>query len=567
MSQHEIVVLKFGSSILADSKHITQAIHEAYQYLRKGQKVLAVVSALGSTTDDLLAASQAVLNDPLATPDPKYLAELLATGEITATALFALALDNAGIPVAKLDHSALTTEGDLLDASPLALDQARIDELFDHYAVVVLPGFIGKNKENALTLLGRGGSDFTAVFAANRLQAKACVLYKDTAGIYDRDPNNALGVAARQYQYLHYQDGLKLEYPVVQHKALAFAQQQKFGFFVRAIDNAQGTEIGSRPSKFYEDSIAAPKLKVALIGLGTVGLGVYKHLTDAHSGFEVVGIAVKNLAKHQHHHLPKGLLTDNLEALLNKESDVVIELMGGVDVAHEVIKTALQTGRHVITANKALLAEQGVALNKLAETQGVKILFSASVAGAVPVLEKIAALKTRGKAIKSIKGIFNGTCNFILDKIQEGFDFKEALSLAQKAGFAEADPSLDINGTDAAQKLCIVARSVFGVEPDKIEFSGIENIDLNFVRAPGQVVRLIGECQRQDNKVYATLKPKAVPIHDPLAGIKANHNCALIETAEGELIKIQGKGAGRWPTAVSVYADLLELKQSLGAYA
>lgn len=568
MNKHKIAVIKFGSSVLTAVADIPAAIHETYQYLREGYKVLVVISAIGHTTDELVNLNSQIFNDPKIVPQPRAYAELLSAGETIAAALFTIALDHAGVPALKLDHRCLQTVGSVTDAQPQQFDKEKITQLFNQYAVLVMPGFIGCNVADAITLLGRGGSDFSAVFAAWSLKAERCILYKNTDGIFDQDPE-AENVVARRYQTLSYTDCLKIPYPVVQHKALQFAQEKNFAFVVKALGSSQGTYIGN-VTALAEKQNTNRKLKIILLGLGTVGFGVYRNLLASSDRFEIVGIGIKNPVKHAHHEIPSQIISNNIDEILSRECDVVVELIGEPALSQQLIIDALRKRRHVVTANKCLIAEKGAYLSELAAEQGVKLFYSAAVAGAVPVLETVAALKKINdkQVIKSITGILNGTCNFILDKVSQGETFVAAIKLAQTAGFAEADPSLDINGLDAAQKLTIISRWAFNQKLEKLDVCGIEHLDEKTVQTAAkndQVVKLVAHCTWDQHGVQASVKPVFLPRMHRLASVSGENNCILIQTLQDEIIELHGKGAGRWPTAEAVYADLLDLShQALG---
>ncbi|HVV68841.1 MAG TPA: homoserine dehydrogenase [Gammaproteobacteria bacterium] len=558
-----VVVVKFGSSVLSKVEAIPEAIHAVYQYLRNGYKVLVVVSAIGDTTDYLINESKKLIGDENSALPPLEYAALLATGEISAAALFAIGLDRAGIKARKVDHRCLTTQGPILNADPISLDTTLINQLFAEYSVLVIPGFIGCDLASEVTLLGRGGSDYTAIFAGWALNAKKCVIYKDTPGIFDLDPNE-YAPDAQHFECITFNDCLKTSYEVIQHKAVKFAQSKNFQFIVKSLTSVSQTLVGSETSIVALPSRRHPrKLKVALLGLGTVGLGVYKHLLANRQLFEVVGVAVKNIAKHQHHDTRPGLVSDNIDEILARESDVVVELIGGIAEPGKWIEAALRQGRNVVTANKALIAEQGLALSQLADENNAHLYYSAAVAGAVPILEILKHIKNKPEnTVQSITGILNGTCNFVLEKIKEGKTFSEALHIAQLHGFAESDPSFDIEGLDAAQKATIISRFAFGRDPDSILVEGIQDVCENHLReqyAQGNIIKLIASCVLNDGKIQANIKPVALHYTHPLAAISGANNAIVIETGHQEAIHLHGKGAGRWPTAEAVFADLLTL--------
>jgi len=285
-------------------------------------------------------------------------------------------------------------------------------------------------------------------------------------------------------------------------------------------------------------------LRVALLGHGTVGGGVYQRMVELPGHFCVTGVAVRDPGKHEI------AADDRCWRVLRRPGDVVVELIGGTSLAAKVIAASLKLGRHVVTANKAVMALHGPRLEALARANGVRLLDSASVGGAMPALETVRRL---AGSVRSLSGVLNGTCNFILDELERGVPFAQALEAAQRAGYAEADPRLDLDGTDAAQKLVVLARAAFGRAPAVARKTGIEGLSPQVVRAArarGNAIRLVASCTAD----RAEVAPRELPLSHPLAGCAGEENRLLVD---GHLI--QGAGAGRWPTAEAVLADLLDL--------
>ncbi|HEX2549310.1 MAG TPA: homoserine dehydrogenase, partial [Gammaproteobacteria bacterium] len=353
------------------------------------------------------------------------------------------------------------------------------------------------------------------------------------------------------YETLSYEDCLKIPYPVVQHKAIKFAKAHDYHFSVKSLNGKTETKVGF-VSKIYEEEYIHQKKRIILLGLGTVGYGVYQHLTASPHLFEIVGIGVSNPEKHAN--ISADLFTD-LDELFKRDADIVIELIGGLAIAEKYITKALQKKCHVITANKLLIAEKGSELHNLAALHSVNIIYSAAVCGAVPVLEFLSQFKRHypRDEIQSITGILNGTCNFILDEMSDGSSYKKALARATKEGFAESDPFLDISGLDTAHKLKILARLAFQKELPHLVVQGInENIK-------EQSTKLIAHCELKGNQLQAFVLPQAISKDHPLINIKNVDNGVLIKTIQGKTFYLRGKGAGRLPTALAVYADLLAI--------
>ncbi|HZW11277.1 MAG TPA: hypothetical protein VFF69_15345 [Phycisphaerales bacterium] len=236
-----IIVLKFGGSVLLDELHVRAAAEEVSRFVREGYRVVAVVSALEGTTDRLLA--QARQYGPR--PHEAATATLLATGELTSTALLGLALDTFGVSVETLDAAGvgLRTTGEVLDSSPVALDTVAVRSALARVRAIVVPGFVGRDERNRTTLLGRGGSDLTALFIARHLGAE-CRLVKDVDGLYEWDPARP-GPAPRRYATLSWEGALALDGTIVQHKAVRWARDHGLSFDVGALGAARATRVGA----------------------------------------------------------------------------------------------------------------------------------------------------------------------------------------------------------------------------------------------------------------------------------------------------------------------------------
>ncbi|HET9741413.1 MAG TPA: homoserine dehydrogenase [Terriglobales bacterium] len=570
MRRDPLVVLKFGSSVLRSEADLPRAVHEIYRWLRRGHSVLAVVSAFGNTTDDLLASARRYTEEP----QEGALALLLSTGEKRCAALLSLALDRAGICAATLDPArlGLRTSGRVLNAEPVRINVGAVRRALEQSSVVVVPGFIGQMQDGSTSLLGRGGSDLSALFLAAHLNASRCRLLKDVGGVYESDPN--LG-RSRRYRSISWDDAVALGGRIVQSKALRFAREHNLRFEVAGLGEERATTVGANVTEFYTEHCAEAPLRVTLLGLGTVGWGVYQELLAHPDLFEVVGVAAKHREKHDGR-VPAHLFSTDIFAIAARECDVVIELIGGVHPAVECIAAALEAGKHVVSANKAAIA-QAPNLHNIARRNGVKLLYSAAVGGAVPVLEQLEQLAQLNE-ICAIDGVLNGTTNFILHEVARGIPFEQAVASAQAAGLAEADPSSDLDGSDVACKLVLIARAC-GVEISlgEVRRTGITEIDPRHVfdlSKSGSAVRLVGSIRRASEEtqqaaslvassgppIYvAEVKPAVLEASHPLARTRREDNCVVVEFQNGEKKILRGKGAGRWPTTESVLADLFTL--------
>jgi len=556
--QQELTVLKFGGSVLRTEADLRTAVHEVYRWIRRGGKVIAVVSAFEGTTDRLIGQGQGVTPeaDPVATP------LLLATGELTTASLVVLALRRAGVAATALSPAAagLRTDGAGVDANPVSIDRAAIRRELESHSVVVVPGFVGVDERQQFTLLGRGGSDLTALFVASELGATRCRLIKDVDGLYEHDP--ALpGPPPRRFEAISWDDALKLDEGIVQHKALRFARSRGLSFDVGAFNRDSATRVGPHNTRFARGDQKRP-LRVVLLGLGTVGLGVYESIRALPESFTVVGVGCRDRAKAVAAGVPEGIVYTDMVRAIGLEADVVVEAIGGIRPAAALIDAALRLGRDVVTANKSVIAADGERLLGVAEASGSRLRFSVAVGGSVPVLECVRALEET-VGVRRVEGVLNGTCNFVLNEVQGGTGFAEAVRLAQVAGFAEADPVRDLSGVDAAEKLAVIAQFALG---ETLEAADIRSEELSEAAVwssaggAGSVLRQIAWLERVDGgEVRACVELRRVAARDAFFDLPGATNRVRIQTWDGEWHTLAGAGAGRWPTTESVVADLLDL--------
>jgi len=555
----EMAVLKFGSSILRDVHAVPAAVHEIYRHVQEGQTVVAVVSALMGETDRLLEMARALDEEA----DPWRIAEFLSTGERQSALLLSMALERSGLTCAVIEPASieLRAEGDPLDSDPVSLDAESLHRQLSSIQVVVLPGFYAIDEAGRTVLLGRGGSDDTALFIARELGA-ACRLVKDVGGIFERDPA-VPGPAPRRYANIHWDEALGVAGKLVQPKAIRYARTHNLSFEVSALNTPTGSIVGPGPTRLVDGpgTVQGP-MTVALFGLGTVGYGVYRALSAHPEAFDIVGVAVRERAKRRDG-VPERLLTDNIDDLLAREADLAIDVLAGDGPSGYVIEQALQAGRDAITANKEVMAARGVELEELAHRNGRLLRCSASVGGSLPAIETVRRISANGRVI-SIEGVLNGTCNFILDSLAAGVPFDVALADAQRLGFAESDPSFDLSGRDAASKLRILARHAFGIdladtEMEVVGITGIDHEQASEARHSGEEIRLVARCEQTAEGYTAAVRPVRLPAEDPLAQVRGANNLLRLRLEAGDTVVVTGRGAGRWPTSESVFADVMEI--------
>jgi homoserine dehydrogenase len=330
------------------------------------------------------------------------------------------------------------------------------------------------------------------------------------------------------------------------------------------------SEVSSR-----ERNTLTPPISVGMAGLGTVGTGVYK-IFENHPAVQIEKIAVQDIAKSRSiPNLPTDCLLSNPMAIARDPSlKILIEVMGGSDLAKALVVEALTHKKHVVTANKELIAKHGPELFALAKVNGVRLMFEGAVAGGIPIILPL-KLSLAANHILEIAGILNGTTNYILSKMtEEGCSFEQALQEAQAKGFAEADPTNDVEGLDTAYKIAILSGISYKtwIDPQAIYRQGITQItavDIENARTLGYALKLIGLARHQEeNTAGKTLldirvQPMLVPHGHPLASIRLENNAIWIRGHAVGDVMFYGKGAGEMPTASAVSADVLAIAQDL----
>jgi homoserine dehydrogenase len=319
-------------------------------------------------------------------------------------------------------------------------------------------------------------------------------------------------------------------------------------------------------------------IRIGVLGCGNVGAPLVQLIEaqapsiEARTGLklEVATVAVRNLSKDRGIALPDGMLTRDAFAVVNDPTiDLVVEVIGGIEPARELISTALANGKPVITGNKELLANVGTELYALADAAGVDLLFEASVAGGIPLMRALRE-SLRGEPVTRVMGIVNGTTNFILTKMtEEGADYMAALSEAQALGFAERDPTADVEGFDAGAKTAIIATIAFGVKvvAGDVYHEGISRItaaDIAVAKRLGYVVKLLGIAEQLGTgEVAVRVHPAMVPVTHPLASVRESYNAVFVEGRAVGSLMFYGRGAGGSPTASAVLGDVIDAAVNL----
>jgi homoserine dehydrogenase len=334
------------------------------------------------------------------------------------------------------------------------------------------------------------------------------------------------------------------------------------------------SSILSRPAEQASAARAAP-LGIALYGCGTVGSGLVQVLrareavVDRRVPLELLHVVVRDLAKPRPVTHKDGVLSRSLmPPIADPRVQIVVELIGGLEPAHTLIAHALRSGKHVITANKAVIATHGAELESLAAQNRVLFKYGAAVGGAIPILHTL-----RGplghEPVKSIRGIVNGTTNYILTQMAEQeMSFDAALASAQALGFAEADPFADVSGLDAAQKIVILARHAFGrwVSLDEVKVTGIDGIsasDIRAARAERSALKLVADARMVGDQIRMHVAPALVTPDDPLYAIRNEMNAIIIDTEYSGPLILAGAGAGGRPTGSAVFSDIARVARAI----
>ena len=319
------------------------------------------------------------------------------------------------------------------------------------------------------------------------------------------------------------------------------------------------------------------EVRVGVLGFGTVGAGVvegilrHREVMRERSGVDLVlaKIADLDITTPRGFEVPDGLLTTNAdEVVSNPDIEIVVETIGGTSIAKTLVLSALRHGKCVVTANKKLLAEHGREIFGAAEENNVEIYFGASVGGGIPII-RVLREGLVANEIESIQGILNGTCNYILTRMaREGADFGEVLKDAQRLGYAEADPSLDIDGFDTAHKACILASLAYGFPPafNEVQVEGIRSlsgVDVRYAAELGYSIKLLALVAKDGDAVEVGVHPTLIPQSHMLSSVNGSFNAAWVKGDMSDETLYYGRGAGRAPTAATVIADVVSLAESL----
>lgn len=543
-------VLKFGSSVLRTAADLPRVAGEIYRQRRAGKRMIVVVSALARETDQLFELARLAAGDG----SEEGVADLVSLGEEKTAALLNIACRRVGLDakVLRPEDLCIRTMGGGLDADPLSIDLPRLSRLAARHDLLIVPGFVGIDDSGARALLGRGGSDFTAIFIGGEIGAECVRLYKDVDGVFDHDP--ADGVVARKYDEVSWADCLEVARPLLQPRSMEYARARGVRLEVEAIGSDAPTRVGpvTRPP---QPRIEEPRLRVAIAGFGAVGQALFARLQDE-PRFDVTSILVKDAEKLRGSQAP-AQLTASVEQFLSTEADILIEATSDLGAARSLCRAFLSGGRPAVTASKKLVA--GYLPELLGSTPGGDLRYSATVGGGVPALETARLAWAQGRICR-IHGILNGTVNFVLGELAEGASFEAAVASARLAGFAEADPSEDLCGRDVDAKLRILAAESFG-SFDSLDLQ-IEPLDdglVGRIRASGERWIQFASLIREGRSVSGGVR--FIPAHQArdLPALERERNLLSISLEDGRNWVASGRGAGGLPTAEAIIGDLYDI--------
>ena len=449
--------------------------------------------------------------------------------------------------------------GEPLDGEPFGVNLKHIEELLAEYSVLVVPGFFGTDAFGRTQLLGRGGSDLTAVFLAVSLGAERVRLLKDRDGVYESDP--AVGDShPRRFATLNYAEALKVAGKLIQPKAVAFLESHQARAEVAALARPYQT-VGHGGETQLARGAPSQVCKVVILGLGTVGFGVYQRLLAFPEQFRVLGVLVRDRKKYEAAGVPSELLHTSRETLRALAPTLIVDALPGVEPSGSLLASYLAQEIDVVSANKAVIADRGASLGRVAQISGATLRYAAAVGGSTPMLEVVSGAGERGE-IESIAAVLNGTCNFVLDRCADSDTLKIAVAEAQRRGFAEADPSDDLSGRDAERKLRILAWQGFGATLDAVPHQALtDNVAQQAHEAArvGVKLRQVARISRKGNRVAAAVGFELAESRSLFGALVGEWNALEVKYASGEMVALHGRGAGRWPTSEAVMADVFDV--------
>jgi homoserine dehydrogenase len=550
----DIIVLKFGGSVLRSQADVPTAVHEIYRWYRAGWRVVAIASALGDSTARLLNKAHELADDP----QPHAMAELLASGERQAAALLGIALDRVGVPCRVIDprEVGLTVSGTVLDGDASAVHVEQLQTFLESTPVLVLAGF-GYGADGRLQTLGPGGSDHSAVYLAHALRANRCRLLKDVDGVYDADPAMTPAPSLQRFSALGYADALELATTLIQPKAVRLLDHYSARAEVAAIASPYESIIGRFGRTPAQPAPSTPT-RVLILGMGETGRGIHRRVAAMSEHFTVIGALIRD----GHKYGDDGItLFGSLHEAMAQHPDVVIDALPGIEPAHSLVSHFLERGISVVSANVSLISETGPKLGALAARCNAYLRYSAAVGGSAPMLETLRR-EMHHDDIHSIAAVFSGAASHILERFSKGFAFEELILNA----CTETDATHlheELTGASSVRKLRVLARHAFGHDPDAWHVSALDAESLRRARDASTkncTLRLVARAWKISHRVFGQLQLEALDTRNPLAQVQPEWDRLLITRSNGQEVVIQGRGCGRWPTTEALMADLLDVR-------
>ncbi|MEL6370065.1 MAG: homoserine dehydrogenase [Pseudomonadota bacterium] len=561
-------VFKFGSSVLHRPEDLRRVVSLLYQRTRYGRPIVAVVSAFAGVTDDLIKEANLFGAGRNSIHSPR----LISLGEERTAALLALACDEAGLDARVLGARQLDlrAEGPSYNASPVSINRRVLQEAMVAHGVIIVPGFVALGLDNQLVLLGRGGTDLSAVLVAEAAGARSVMLVKDVDGVYTEDPASVdtnSDAAPQRFAKMPPSTALSVAGPLVQPKAIAAAEAADLPIHVGGFGRFHDATIIAADETVMGEATEPCRLRVGLAGLGVVGGGVAERVLRSTSEFELVGALVKNSDRPRDRQINPSVITTDVDHLFASKPDVIVDVLSSGDAGRDLTDRAMAEGVHIVSANKQALAGQMRDLHETAKNKGLSLLYSAAVGGGAPMVETVQKARQNGEVAR-IEAVLNGTVNYILSAMGRGSSFEEALSQAQEAGFAEADPSADLSGADADAKVRILSFNAFGLEPaaDSLEIDAFDPAKVKATIDDGQILRQVGLIERnQGGEVTARVTYEAIPDGTAFFDLSDEFNAVVVTMADGRTYSCRGRGAGSIPTSESILADLQTIRMQMDA--
>lgn len=546
-----LIVVKLGGSVLRSVHDLPRAAGELYRMVRGGRRVIAVVSAFEGETDRLFELARQAGGT-----EADGIADLVSLGEEKAAAALRIACGRIGLDamIVRPEELCIHTSGERLQADPEFIHLPALTRLSAAHDVLIMPGFVGLDEHGRRTLLGRGGSDFSAIFIAGETRA-SLRLCKDVDGVFDHDPA-ADPRNLKRYKRIGWQECLHVARPLLQPRAVAYACGKRLRIEVGAIGSANPTIVDAE-TEAPEPVAERPPVRIGLAGFGTVGQALQARLGEE-SGFKIAAILVRDREKIRRT-MPAVPLLDDARTFFERGFDILVDATGGSEIGKALTMRQLAGANHVVSANKAVIADNLRALRGL-QAWGGRLRYSATVGGSAPMLELARRARSRGP-VRGVVGVLNGTVNFLLDEMSRGLSFDEALAMARKAGFAESDPAADLSGADAAAKLRILAAEIWGDAglDLPVEVRPLDDAVRAIIAASGERWLQLSQLVLRNGKPVGSVDfvpTTEAPDIPPLPG---EWNYLIVQLVDGQALKASGRGAGGAPTAEAIVADLIDI--------